>query len=190
MLSNLLRCNRRPPASTYVPSVRALGMTGYAPTISGIFDQIPPVRAMALTGHAPTIQRSSPLTTTVIDLTSEYYQLSSNRRYWGAGKTSDAELIGAVSPLTMGGYWITDLLEFANNLPIYRLVWIELSGGPGPLTQDSISSIDTTIGGNLPSSSATFTSFASGGRWTWTVTTGGYDTTADYLTSGYVTVNV
>jgi hypothetical protein len=193
MLARLLRCNRRPPASTYVPSVRALGMTGYAPTVSGTFANIPPVRAMGLTGHAPTIQRSSALSTTDITLTSEYYAVSSSDRYWGFGQIRLAVLIGAVSPTSMNGYDVVYLYERATNSGVVvRKVVFELrTTGKDALSQDSISSITTTIGGTLASSAASsFTAVSGGGLWQWTVTPGTWDTTSDYLSSGVVTVTV
>ena len=69
-----------------------------------------------------------------------------------------------------------------------RAVHLELASGPYPLAQSDITSITVPGGPTLQSSAASFNTAADGGAWAWTVTTGTNDGTADYISTGTVTI--
>ena len=106
--------------------------------------------------------------------------------------------IGSRSPTSISGYTVNDLrerLDFASNDGAYtsltaRAVHFKLTGGAAPLIASDITSIGCPGGQTLTGLTATFTPAADGGEWVWTGTTGTNDGTADYMSSGTLTVTI
>lgn len=108
--------------------------------------------------------------------------------------------LGSLSSTSLGAYTIVTIRETVDFTSVNgsftgasdRDVFLEVSGGPAPLVQGDLTSLDLPSGPALLGASATnFTPSADGGLWAWDVTTNAAGaSSADYCTSGTVTIDV